>query len=518
LGSEHWSYALRHAVYLKNRLPHTALQYMTPFEKMNGRPPDLSHLHIFGSKAHFMKGTRRNKLDKMDSQGRFMTYKGTDKICYVIDDDTKRERTVTHISYDEAFASVHPSKQPPMASALQQSGYRQEEEQSKCELRVKLLDPEAKVPVKGSTEAAGWDIYCHETVTVPAGEQSKISTKIAIELPKGYHGQLHIRSSLSTKYRARVEAGIIDSDYRGKVFIILSNNSNVELTLNKGERIAQLTIVEDPQVVVTVTDNLGQTERNAGGFGSTGTKDIMNKKTTNAIPQRILPIRQPIPASTTAAAATMEAIDHEPICNIDLSHNPFMDIQEITMISRGNHNTRGLILQDSNTWNDKINIITCKPGTPAAKIKNWKSRLKNSTLLKIDDVIVTKTVDVIKYFELVPSNKNVTLTIGLNEKRAMNDSKGIPMMYYDQLNAVATHLENIKTGDLHKRINDKECREHDTNPIRQAIKTIETTKENVIAKLTGILPKSKVHTAKLTRKKLKGRKDWENGNYLNGSN
>jgi hypothetical protein len=91
LGSEFWSYALRHAVYLKNRLPHSSLTHMSPFEAINGLQPDLSNLRIFGSHAHFMKGERRQKLDKMDGQGLFMTYKGTDKICYVIDNKTKKE-------------------------------------------------------------------------------------------------------------------------------------------------------------------------------------------------------------------------------------------------------------------------------------------------------------------------------------------------------------------------------------------------------------------------------------------
>jgi dUTP pyrophosphatase len=165
-----------------------------------------------------------------------------------------------------------------MASALQQSGYCQVDKPQKCEMKVKLLAPEAKAPVKGSTEAAGWDDYCHEDITIEAGHQSKISTKIAIELPKGYHGQLHVRSSLSTKYCARVEAGIIDSDYRGEIFIILSNNSTVPLILNKGEQVAQLIIVEDPEVTITVTENLEATEQNTGGFGSTGTKDVLNKQ------------------------------------------------------------------------------------------------------------------------------------------------------------------------------------------------------------------------------------------------
>jgi dUTP pyrophosphatase len=506
LGSEYWSYALRHAVFLKNRLPHTALKYTTPYEKLNNHPPDLHNLRIFGSKIHFMKGERKKKLDRMDGHGRFMTYKGTDKICYVIDDTTKRERIVTHTSFDEAFASVHPTKQPPMASALQQSGYRQDDEPMPCEVKIKLLNPDAKIPVKGSTEAAGWDIHCTENLVIHSGTQEKVSTKLAIELPQGYHAQLHIRSSLSAKYQARVEAGIIDSDYRGEIFIIMSNNGPEPLVLAKGDRIAQLIVVEDPDVKITVTNELGDTDRNQGGFGSTGTNEVLKK--TNSAPIRGIPSHHHDMSSTTAAAATLEATDHEPVCNIDLSHDPFVDTQVVTMTSRGNHATRGLILEDSNTWNDRVNIITCQPGTPAARIKNWRSRLKRSTLLKIDNVPIAKMSDVVKHFQQVKHNTEVTLTIGLNEKIAMNDTTGIPMMYYDQLNAVATHLDHIKAGDHTKRINKDESRNHVSGPIHQAIKQLKATKGDVIAKLSGILPKSKVRGNKLTRKKLKTRKDW----------
>jgi dUTP pyrophosphatase len=372
LGSEYWPYALRHAVYLKNRLPHTSLSFMTPFEAINSVQPHLGNLRIFGSKAHFMKGKRRQKLDKMDGQGLFMTYKGTDKICYVIDEATKKERTVTHITFDKAFSSVHPSKQPPMAGALQQSGFRQEDTVEPCLIKIKLLSPNAKKPIKGSDEAAGWDIHTHESITIPSGGQSKISTHIALEIPSGYYGQLHVHSSLAAKYGARVEAGIIDLDYCGEIFIIMSNNGKNDLTIDEGKRIAQLIILQDPTVTMKVTEVLESTERNAGAFGSTGTKEIIkpNKLTSTPIPiqnmhQRLQP--------TVAAAASMEAIDNEPICNIDLSHDPFFDIQHVPMTIRGNHITQGLILNDSNTWNDRVIITTCQPGTPAAKIKNWQS-------------------------------------------------------------------------------------------------------------------------------------------------
>jgi hypothetical protein len=88
LGSQYWAYAIHHAVYLKNHLPHTSLNYTTPYEKLNGVKPDLSKLRFFGAQAHYMNKTRAKKLDKMDSVGTFMTFKGTDKISYVIDNVT----------------------------------------------------------------------------------------------------------------------------------------------------------------------------------------------------------------------------------------------------------------------------------------------------------------------------------------------------------------------------------------------------------------------------------------------
>ena len=211
LGSKYWSYALRHAVYLKNRLPHTALSYKTPYEMINGDKPDLSNIRVFGSRVHFMNKTRQKKLDKMDSVGRFMTYKGTDKIAYVIDDVTGKERVTTHMNFDEAFMSVPAKDHPPMATAIQQSGYVPTKEEI-CRLKIKLLSPSAQVPQRGSAEAAGLDLYTCEATQVKPGGQTIIPTGIALEIPPGYHAQIQIRSSYAAKYGARIEAGLIDSD------------------------------------------------------------------------------------------------------------------------------------------------------------------------------------------------------------------------------------------------------------------------------------------------------------------
>ena len=128
LGSEYWAYAMRHAVYVKNRLPHSSLHYITPYEKVNKVKPNLGNLRVFGSRVHFLHKNRQKKLDKIDNVGKFMTYKGNDTLAYVIDDVTGRERVATHLNFDEAYASVPAGKQPPMGVALQQSGYVPEKE------------------------------------------------------------------------------------------------------------------------------------------------------------------------------------------------------------------------------------------------------------------------------------------------------------------------------------------------------------------------------------------------------
>jgi transposase InsO family protein len=103
LGSQYWLYALRHSVYLKNRLPHSALKFTTPYKKLNGDKPDLSKLKVFGSRVSIHNGSRKAKLDYIGSVGTFLTYKNTDKIMYVKDRKSGKEQTATHAVFDEAY-------------------------------------------------------------------------------------------------------------------------------------------------------------------------------------------------------------------------------------------------------------------------------------------------------------------------------------------------------------------------------------------------------------------------------
>jgi hypothetical protein len=289
---------------------------------------------------------------------------------------------------------------------------------------------------------------------------------------------------------------------------LISNNGKVPISIGKGDRIAQLLIIKDPPIKMEIVESIDETERAEQGFGSTGVRDVLKNKSNVPPHPAVIPISIHNQQSTTAAAATLDGTQHEPICNIDISHNPFNDIQKVEMEIRGNHDTRGLILENCDQRQSTVIIKTCKPGTPATKIRNWRKRLKNSHLISIDGVAVENVTQAQHILQQAPLHTTVTLEIGLSEKLPMHDDHSIPMMYFDQLNTVATHLEHIKTNNGALSINPSENKKA-TTPIRKAIQILQTAKSNTISKLTGILPKSKIKSKKLTRKKVQASKEWE---------
>lgn len=141
-------------------------------------------------------------------------------------------------------------------------------------IQVRRLRDTAILPTRGSSMAAGYDLYaCVDApVTVPAGETRKIGTGIAAAIPEGYFGACFARSGLAAKCGLRPAncVGVVDSDYRGEFFVALYNDSPVEQIVQNGDRIAQLVILPFMAAEFTETDVLPETERGAGGFGSTG--------------------------------------------------------------------------------------------------------------------------------------------------------------------------------------------------------------------------------------------------------
>ena len=141
-------------------------------------------------------------------------------------------------------------------------------------IRVKKLSSHAILPTYGSAEAAGADLYaCLDApVEIAPGETFWVPTGIALEVPKGCAGLIYARSSMGTKrgLAPANKVGVIDSDYRGEIRVVLLNHSREIQTIAPGERIAQLIITPVLTPAYEETTELSDTSRGAGGFGSTG--------------------------------------------------------------------------------------------------------------------------------------------------------------------------------------------------------------------------------------------------------
>lgn len=143
-------------------------------------------------------------------------------------------------------------------------------------MNIKKLNPNAIIPTYGSECAAGADLYaCIESpVTIEPGQTVFISTGLAMEIPEGYAGFVYARSGLSCKrgLAPANKVGVVDADYRGEITVALHNHSDEPKTIEVNERIAQIVIAPFVHVAFDEVDELSNTVRGAGGFGSTGTK------------------------------------------------------------------------------------------------------------------------------------------------------------------------------------------------------------------------------------------------------
>ncbi len=142
-------------------------------------------------------------------------------------------------------------------------------------IKIKKLRPEAQIPSSGSQYAAGYDLYAclpEGDVTIAPHSTAKIGTGLSMAVPEGYFGAIFARSGLATKEGLRPAncVGVCDSDYRGEYIIALHNDSDTSRSITHGERIAQLVVMPYLPVEFEECGTLPETERGAGGFGSTG--------------------------------------------------------------------------------------------------------------------------------------------------------------------------------------------------------------------------------------------------------
>jgi dUTP pyrophosphatase len=139
-------------------------------------------------------------------------------------------------------------------------------------IRVKRLSPDARMPQAAKVGDAAYDLYSAVDYELEPGERYTVPTGIAIEIPAGYEGQVRPRSGLAEKEGVTVlnTPGTIDSGYRGEVKTIMINLGKKTFRITKGMRISQLAIRPVPDVEIIEVDELSDTERGTGGFGSTG--------------------------------------------------------------------------------------------------------------------------------------------------------------------------------------------------------------------------------------------------------
>ena len=137
-------------------------------------------------------------------------------------------------------------------------------------LLFKRLHTDARLPSRGSAHAAGLDLCAVERVTLAPGARAAVRTGLAVAIPEGFYGRVAPRSGLAVRHGIDVLAGVIDADYRGEILCALVNHGDAPFEIEPGARIAQLVVEAIATPEPAWAEDLEETERGAGGFGSTG--------------------------------------------------------------------------------------------------------------------------------------------------------------------------------------------------------------------------------------------------------
>ncbi|MCH8987074.1 dUTP diphosphatase [Patescibacteria group bacterium] len=139
-------------------------------------------------------------------------------------------------------------------------------------LQIQKLDKEAKLPSYAYKGDAGMDIYSIEEIDLAPGEKAAVRTGLRLAIPEGYAGFVWDKSGLAAKHHIKTMAGVVDSNYRGELQIVLTNLGKENYHIEKGSKIAQLIISSVASFEIEETEIADETERGEGGFGSSGTQ------------------------------------------------------------------------------------------------------------------------------------------------------------------------------------------------------------------------------------------------------
>ena len=137
-------------------------------------------------------------------------------------------------------------------------------------VKIKKINPEAKLPSYAHPGDAGMDLYAIKDITIRPDENVRVGTGVAVEIPDGYVGLIWDKSGLSNNHGLKTLGGVIDSGYRGEVIVGLINLSKKEYTVEKHHKVAQMLIQKVEYPIIEEVEKLPGTSRGEGGFGSTG--------------------------------------------------------------------------------------------------------------------------------------------------------------------------------------------------------------------------------------------------------
>jgi dUTP pyrophosphatase len=137
-------------------------------------------------------------------------------------------------------------------------------------IKVKKLADSATLPTRANESDAGWDLYASESLSIPPNGRTLVGTSVSLAISSGSVGLIWPRSGLAVKHGVDVFAGVIDAGYRGEIKVCLFNSSDKTVEIMEGDRIAQLLVQKINNVIFKESNNLSNTVRGEGGFGSSG--------------------------------------------------------------------------------------------------------------------------------------------------------------------------------------------------------------------------------------------------------
>ena len=379
-------------------------------------------------------------------------------------------------------------------------------------LKVKLLSTDAKVPTRESTTAAGLDVYSPISVSLQPGSYETIPLDIAVECPPHSYVRVAPRSGLAVKYGLDTLAGVIDSDYRGNIAVVLINHGKTTAHVHAGQRIAQLIMEKIDSPEIRIVNELSSTSRNSQGFGSTD-----KKKSFSPSPPKFPSSAFPEPtiiAARAAKASSMMTSNSIMSDEIELSNDPYDNQVDITIPYRKcAHPTLGLELELC-PYRNLPCLKNCAKGTPAARITRWRSVLRNGYVLSINGTPVSTVEDICTSITKTQDlHKDVVVVFGIIEKASLHPQNGTPLVYFDQLQHIGMHLHEMKQNAWWSKEESADATRDYVNQFNMS-DDVGTTHT-----LSPILPKNKMTQHKLTRRKLQllppdEWQQWQQSEYL----